>query len=441
MTIEAIKQVADAEFSRKRLVAFSVPAVIFAYLVYIFFAFDVMGLSERARLDNAATLVADTYSHKTHLTQFSREPGTFVIAKEGEKKGLYPAGKSPDWVDIDGEVAVIRLHDDQVVTINGNTARFDIPGYGTIEVLAERRGITTRLPPGEVPAFVSATKSRVDIRASGGRLTATRSKIEVHRYAFGWELFWFTLDSPFHGLGLGELMRLAMSPDRLVEGKSNASAMWGDFWYNPMWQHASVAWAIFETILMAFLGTFGAAFVALPLAFLSAKNFTPNWLARFSMRRVFDFLRGVDGLIWTIILARAFGPGPLTGSLAIMLTDTGTFGKLFSEALENVDKKQIEGVRSTGANPIQRNRFGVIPQITPVFVSQVLYYLESNTRSATVIGAIVGGGIGLNLTQAIITGKDWEEVTYYIVLIVAMVFMMDMASGWLRKKLIGTKAH
>jgi len=122
-----------------------------------------------------------------------------------------------------------------------------------------------------------------------------------------------------------------------------------------------------------------------------------------------------------------------------LITDTGTFGKMFSEALENVDDKQIEGISSTGAKPTQRYRFGVIPQITPVFVSQVLYYLESNTRSATIIGAIVGGGIGLLLTQAIITGKDWEEVTYYIVLIVLMVMMMDSLSGWLRRKLIGEK--
>ena len=91
---------------------------------------------------------------------------------------------------------------------------------------------------------------------------------------------------------------------------------------------------------------------------------------------------------------------------------------------------------STGAKPVQRYRFGVIPQITPVLLSQLLYFLESNTRSATIIGAITGGGIGLLLTQAIITQKDWEEVAYYIVLIVLMVMLMDWFSGWLRRRLI-----
>jgi len=119
-----------------------------------------------------------------------------------------------------------------------------------------------------------------------------------------------------------------------------------------------------------------------------------------------------------------------------LVTDTGSFGKSFSEALENVDEKQIEGVQSTGAKPVQRYRFGVIPQVTPILLSQILYYFESNTRSATIIGAITGGGIGLFLTQAMQTQNDWEKVTYYIILIVIMVMVMDTISGWLRRKLI-----
>jgi phosphonate transport system permease protein len=212
--------------------------------------------------------------------------------------------------------------------------------------------------------------------------------------------------------------------------------MLSDFWNNGLWRHKDVAWAIFETILMAFLGTFAAAIISLPLAFFAATNFTGIWAVRFGMRRVFDFVRGVDSLIWTIILARAFGPGPMTGALAILITDIGTFGKQFSETLENIDDKQVDGIRSTGANAVQRARFGVLPQITPVLLAQVLYMFESNTRSATVIGAIVGGGIGLLLTQAISTQKDWEDVAYYLVLIVLMVIMMDTLSGWLRRKLI-----
>ena len=310
------------------------------------------------------------------------------------------------------------------------TAASAVPGYGLITATPGRSGVNATLPDGPLPEWINASKNRLAVTTDAGRLTITRNRAEVFRYFKGWELFFFTLDSPYYGMSPLELLR-----------SGEYGAIWQDFWTNKMWRHGDVAWALVETILMAFLGTFGAAMIALPLGFLAAKNFSPLGGLRFAARRLFDFLRGVDGLIWTIVLSRAFGPGPLTGSLAILLTDTGTFGKIFSEALENVDDKQIEGIASTGAAPVQRYRFGVIPQITPVLLSQVLYYLESNTRSATIIGAITGGGIGLLLTQAIITQKDWEEVSYYIVLIILMVVAMDSFSGWLRRKLIaGTEA-
>ncbi|WP_339770862.1 phosphonate ABC transporter, permease protein PhnE [uncultured Pseudosulfitobacter sp.] len=404
------------------MITLAAPAVILAYLTYVFFAFDVAGLADRISVRNMQTLVSDTYSYKVHVTRDNRD-GATSVSIEGERKGEYPAGTGPDWVDL-ADTTRVDLADGSVIML-GETTSYDIPGYGTVTATPGSNGVNATFPPGDIPDWINASKNRVAITTDAARLTITRNRTEVFRYFYGWELFFFTLDSPFHGKSVTELL-----------GSGQYGAIWSDFWSNKMWRHADVAWALFETVLMAFLGTFGAAMIALPMGFLAAKNFTPLGSLRFAARRVFDFLRGVDGLIWTIVLSRAFGPGPLTGSLAIMLTDTGTFGKIFSEALENVDDKQIEGIASTGAKPMQRYRFGVIPQITPVLLSQVLYYLESNTRSATIIGAITGGGIGLLLTQAIITQKDWEEVSYYIILIILMVMAMDSFSGWLRRRLI-----
>ncbi len=141
-------------------------------------------------------------------------------------------------------------------------------------------------------------------------------------------------------------------------------------------------------------------------------------------------------LIWSLIFIRAFGLGPLTGALAIAFTDTGSLGKLFSEALEGVNKKQMEGVHATGANRLQFYRFGVIPQIIPVFVSQTLYYLESNVRSATIIGALGAGGIGLMLVEAMNTQRHWENVFYLILLTISLVMVMDTVSAKLRSRLI-----
>jgi len=423
-----------AAFARKRLVAFAVPGVILAYLVYVFFAFDVPGIASRARMDNAQILLGDFWSYKTHVSRDNRS-GDVVVAIEGEAKGTYPAGMLPEWVTHNGDVTLIDLGDGHRVVYDATGARYDVPGYGIIDIRQGVDGVILTAPQ-PIPAWISVSDTRVSVTTGNGRFSFTRNRTEVFRYQAGWELFFFTLESPFYDKGPLELAALAMTGDRVDPSRSNAGYILSEFWTNKMWRHGDVAWALFETVLMAFLGTFGAAMVALPVAFLAASNFSPLSGVRFALRRVFDFVRGVDGLIWTIILSRAFGPGPMTGALAILITDSGSFGKMFSEALENIDDKQVEGIQSTGANALQRARFGVIPQITPVLLSQVLYYLESNTRSATVIGAIVGGGIGLLLTQAIITQKDWEEVSYYMVLIVLMVMAMDTLSGWLRRRLI-----
>ncbi len=429
-------QQAERHLERKRYFSFGLPGLVLVYLIYVTFALDVPGVFGRADPDNARTLVNDAYSYKTHVTVDYRRDQREVAA-EGERKGVWPDGESPEWVELVGDMgAIVTLPDGHRVELDGRTMRYDVPGYGVIETESSRRGVDLSLPSGPQPEWISSSPARVSITTDSGRVIVTKAFTEVFRYSFGWELFWFTLDSPFYGKSLGELAGLAFSSERVVAGQSNFSAMMSDFWNNRMWRHGDVFWALFETLLMAFLGTMGAALVAFSLCFIAAKNFTPLQPLRLMVRRVFDFLRGVDALIWTIVLSRAFGPGPLTGALAILLTDAGSFGKMFSEALENVDNRQIEGVKSTGANAAQRSRFGVIPQVAPVFISQILYYLESNTRSATVIGAITGGGIGLLLTQAIITQKDWEEVSYYIVLVVMLVMFMDYLSGVLRRRLI-----
>ncbi|TNH39676.1 phosphonate ABC transporter, permease protein PhnE [Paracoccus haeundaensis] len=419
---------------RRRRMALAVPALILAYLVYAAITFDLAGLAQRARLDNAAVLMADTVSHKIHVTRDNRRDA-LSVSVEGSARATFAPDRLPDWVAAQGSRTVIDLGAGHVVTYDGPRTTYDIPDYGPV-TLTVGDGVTLDTPDGQVPAFINASPARVTITSDQGRVTATRARTETLRYFWGWEMFFFDLSSPLAGLSAGQVAAAVLWGDRINPARSNLSLALSEFWTNDIWQHGAVAWALFETILMAFLGTFGAAFVALPLAFLAAQNFAPSRALRFAVRRVFDFVRGVDALIFTIILSRAFGPGPLTGALAILLTDTGSFGKLFSEALENVDAKPIEGIRSTGAGALQRYRFGVIPQVMPVLLSQMLYFLESNTRSATIIGAITGGGIGLMLTQAIQTTQDWEKVAYYILLIVLLVIAMDGLSGWLRRRLI-----
>jgi phosphonate transport system permease protein len=210
---------------------------------------------------------------------------------------------------------------------------------------------------------------------------------------------------------------------------------------NRAWQHGDILAKLLQTLVMAFVGTLFATFIAFPLAFIAARTITPNRAANWLMKRGFDFLRSIDMLIWALFFTRGFGPGPIPGIAAILFTDTGALGKVYAEALENVDDKQREGVKSVGASPVSVNRFGVMPQVLPVFISQSLYFWESNTRSATIIGAVGAGGIGLKLLEAMGTNSDWDKVAYMVLLILGVVFLFDNVSNAIRSRLIGPAAH
>jgi phosphonate transport system permease protein len=197
--------------------------------------------------------------------------------------------------------------------------------------------------------------------------------------------------------------------------------------------------ALAETLAIALLGTLLAAAIAFPLGFLAAKNVIPNIFAHFAVRRVLDTIRGIDVLIWALIFINVVGLGPFAGILAIAASDSGALGKLFSEAIENVDKKPVEGIVSTGGSHLQAVRFGVIPQVFPVIASQVLYFFESNTRSATIIGIVGAGGIGLHLYEQIRV-LEWDKVAFLVLMILITVAAIDWVSGKIRFAIIGRSA-
>ncbi|MBM3572636.1 MAG: ABC transporter permease subunit, partial [Alphaproteobacteria bacterium] len=133
------------------------------------------------------------------------------------------------------------------------------------------------------------------------------------------------------------------------------------------------------------------------------------------------------------------GLGPFAGILALVCSDFGIFGKLFSEAIENLDRKPVDGVISTGGNAGHGVRYGLLPQILPVLASQILYYIESNTRSATIIGIVGAGGIGLHLAEQIRI-LEWQSVAFIILMILATVASIDHLSSRLRFAIIGRSA-
>jgi phosphonate transport system permease protein len=188
------------------------------------------------------------------------------------------------------------------------------------------------------------------------------------------------------------------------------------------------------TIQIALWGTFIAVFLAVPLGLAAARNIAPNWVV-WPVRRVMDLLRSIPDLVIGTLFIVAVGLGPLAGVLAIALNTGGVLAKLFSEAVESIDKGPVEGVRATGASPLHEILWGVIPQVAPLWTSFALYRFESNSRAATVLGLIGAGGIGQLLFESI-QGFQYRQVAAIAIVIVVAVTLIDMLSQAMRKRLL-----
>jgi phosphonate transport system permease protein len=256
------------------------------------------------------------------------------------------------------------------------------------------------------------------------------------RRAIGWAIAVGVLAYLVGSLWYFEIWKLAYASDR-VWRLVGALFVWRDF---STWQFANIYTGIAQTIAMAFLGTLLASIAALLIGFFAARNTMPIGIVRQTVRRFLDILRGVDQLVWGLVFVRAVGLGPLAGVLAIFVSDMGTLSKLYSEAIENIDRKQVEGVRATGASPIKVVRYGYLPQVLPVFISQSLYFFESSTRSATVLGIVGAGGIGMIIIERF-RANLFDQVAFVVLNVLVCIFVIDWLSRMIRERFIGEKAH
>jgi phosphonate transport system permease protein len=195
-----------------------------------------------------------------------------------------------------------------------------------------------------------------------------------------------------------------------------------------------------ETVLISYVGTLIGAVLAFALNFFAAENTSPAPWLRFIMRRLLEFARTVPGIVFALIFVIAFGLGPMAGVLAVAIHSTGALGKLFSEIVENADMKPVEGVRSTGASWISCMRFAVLPQVMAGYASYALLRFEINVREASVMGFVGAGGIGQELVVAI-RKFYYSDVSAILVMIIVTVFIIDIATGWLRSRLFGKQAR
>lgn len=218
---------------------------------------------------------------------------------------------------------------------------------------------------------------------------------------------------------LGDIARMMLPP---------LPGSWGHFWV--------YVDSLGQTLAIALLGTLIAAVIGAPFGFLAARNVVAHRLLHWFIRRGLDTVRSVDALIWALIWINVVGLGPFAGVLAIASADCAAFAKLVSEMIEGCDRKPIEGVVSAGGGTLARLRFGIVPQVLPVAISQVLYFFESNTRSATIIGVVGAGGVGLWLSESIRV-LEWQQTAFLILIVLIAVIVIDTISWRIRRAVLG----
>jgi phosphonate transport system permease protein len=198
------------------------------------------------------------------------------------------------------------------------------------------------------------------------------------------------------------------------------------------WRHYLLEMVV--TLQIALWGTVLAVVCAVPFGLLSSANIVPAWVYQ-PVRRLMDAARAINEMVFAMLFIVAVGLGPFAGVLALWIHTTGILAKLFSEAVEAIDPQPVEGIRATGANALHEVLYGVLPQVTPLWISFALYRFESNVRSASVVGMVGAGGIGVVLWE-IIRGFQYAQTCAVMILIVVTVSVIDVVSARIRKSLV-----
>ena len=189
-----------------------------------------------------------------------------------------------------------------------------------------------------------------------------------------------------------------------------------------------------QTLQIAVVGTSVAAVLALPLGFLSARNVVSRPVF-YPARAVLNLFRSVDTMVYALLFVAAVGLGPFPGVLAVVTYTTMTLAKLYSEAIEGIDPGPVDAIIATGASHMQVLRFGILPQVVPLFASYVLYRLESNIRAATILGFVGAGGIGFYI-QTYLRMINYPAASAVLLVLIAMVMGVDFASSRLRARIL-----
>jgi phosphonate transport system permease protein len=254
--------------------------------------------------------------------------------------------------------------------------------------------------------------------------------VAAHKRSVVWYLGWAALLLLLAGSWNGADMR----PLELVRDSGNMAQYASEFFPPNFADWKMYVNEMVITLQIAVWGTALAVVSAVPLGLLASANITPWWIHQ-PVRRVLDSFRAINEMVFAMLFVVAVGLGPFAGVLALWVHTTGTLAKLFSEAVESIDPQPVEGIRSTGASALHEIVYGVIPQVMPLWISYTLYRFEANVRSASVVGMVGAGGIGVVLWE-IIRGFRYAETAAVMIIIIITVSVIDLISARIRKQMV-----
>ncbi|WGS52510.1 phosphonate ABC transporter, permease protein PhnE [Paraburkholderia sp. D15] len=225
-----------------------------------------------------------------------------------------------------------------------------------------------------------------------------------------------------------------MRPLDLLSDSGNMGQFAKDFFPPDFTEWRTYLHEMIVTLSVAVWGTALSLVCAIPCGLMSAHNIAPVWIVQ-PVRRLMDACRAINEMVFAMLFIVAVGLGPFAGVLALWVHTTGVLAKLFAEAVEAIDPRPAEGVRATGATPLDEIVYAVLPQVLPLWISYALYRFESNVRSAMVVGMVGAGGIGVVLYEAI-RSFDYAQTAAVMIMVIVVVSAIDLASAWLRERVI-----
>src|SRR6201986_3855021 len=274
------------------------------------------------------------------------------------------------------------------------------------------------------------TADRTSGRGAQQKAAAAHSAAAAGKRSWGSTLSWIALIAV-----LGVSWHAAdMRPLDLFADAGNMGEFAKDFFPPNFGDWRIYVHEMLVTLAVAVWGTALSIVCAIPFGLMSAHNMAPAWVVQ-PVRRLMDACRAINEMVFAMLFIVAVGLGPFAGVLALWVHTTGVLAKLFSEAVEAIDPRPAEGIRATGAHPLNVILYGVIPQVVPLWVSYALYRFESNVRSAAVVGMVGAGGIGAVLWD-VIRGFEYGKTAFVLILLVVSVTLIDTASAQVRKRLI-----